>query len=228
MTIDLDPIYINNSQLFYTEVYDIDGVTELTPLSCACSVFNQDTDAAIVTDSAGTVGLGFAQFNWSGAATAGRYEAVLTVTISAGVVKSEHFVIEVRSMPPAITLLPSSIIGKVRRMTGEKFNSTFTDAEITTIIQAHPLVDSEGFSPDQDNWTATYDINAAAADIWEEKASGRTKNFDFEADGGSYQRSQSYEMAMKQARYFRSKRAPKTITMESVPKDDDDVTDDEE
>ena len=52
MTIDLDPIYTSNSQLFYTEVYDIDGVTKLTPQSCVCSVFNQDTNAAIVTDQA--------------------------------------------------------------------------------------------------------------------------------------------------------------------------------
>ncbi len=228
MTIDLDPIYTSNSQLFYTEVYDIDGVTKLTPQSCVCSVFNQDTNAAIVTDQAGTVGLGFAQYNWSGIATAGRYEAILTVTISAGVVKSEHFIIDVRAKPPSITVLPSSIIGRVRRLTGEKFNTSYTDAEIQTIIELYPLVDAEGFSPDQDNWTPTYDLNAAAAAIWEEKASGRTENFDFSADGGSYSRSQSYEMAMKQARYYRSRRSLKTIEMESTPKKDDDVTDDDE
>lgn len=227
MTIELDPIYIGNSQLFYTDVYDIDGVTKLTPLSCVCSVFNQSTNAAIVTDQAGTVGLGFAQYNWAGTATAGRYEAVLTATVSANVVKSEHFIIDVRAKPPVITVLPSSIIGKVRRMTNEKFNTSYTDAEIQTIIETYPLVDGEGFAPDQDNWTPTYDLNAAAATIWEEKASGRTQNFDFSADGGSYSRSQSYEMAMKQARYFRSKRGMKTMEMESTPKKDDDVTDDE-
>lgn len=227
MTIELDAIYISDSQLFYTEVFDIDGVTKLTPQSCACSVFNQDTNAVIITSQAGTIGLGFAQYNWAGIATAGRYEAVLTVTISAGVVKSEHFVIDVRAKPPVITVLPSSIIGRVRRATGEQFNTSYTDVEIQTIIEQYPVVDSEGFSPDQDNWTATYDLNAAAAAIWEEKASGRTQNFDFSADGGSYSRSQSYEMAMKQARYYRSRRSWKTVEMESTPKEDDDVEDDE-
>lgn len=227
MTTELDPISVSDSQLFRVDVFDIDGVTKLTPQSCVCSVFNQDTNAAIVTDQAGTIGAGFAQYNWAGIATAGRYEAVLTVTISTGVIKSEHFIIDVRAKPPVITVLPSSIIGRVRRMTGEQFNTSYTDAEIQTIITQYPLVDSEGFSPDQINWTPTYDLNAAAASIWEEKASGRTQNFDFSADGGSYQRSQSYEMAMKQARHYRSKRSLKAIELETVPKDDDDLSDDE-
>lgn len=227
MTTELDPISVNDSQLFRVDVFDIDGVTKLTPQSCLCSVFNQDTNTAIVTDQAGIVGSGYAQYNWAGNATAGRYEAVLTVTISTGVIKSEHFIIDVRAKPPVITVLPSSIIGRVRRMTDEQFDTRYTDPEIQTIITLYPLVDSEGFAPDQDNWTPTYDLNAAAAHIWEEKASGRTQNFDFSADGGSYQRSQSYEMAMKQARYYRSKRSLKTIEMESTPKDDNDITDDE-
>lgn len=113
-------------------------------------------------------------------------------------------------------------------MTNERTTATYADVDIQAFIEDHPLVDAEGFSPDQDNWTATYDLNAAAADVWEEKAGGRADKFDFAADGGNYTRSQQYEQCMKQARYFRSRRSPSTIELESVPKEDDDLTEDEE
>lgn len=119
-------------------------------------------------------------------------------------------------------------IATVRRLTNETTTATYDDDAITAFIEAHPLVDSEGFSPDQDNWTATYDLNAAVADIWEEKAAARADKFDFIADGGNYSRSQAFEMAMKQARHFRSRRSIKTIEMEPTPKEDDDITDDDE
>lgn len=102
MTIVLEDIFINNTQLFVANVYDVDGVTPLTPLSCVCDVWNQDTGTQVITNQSGTVGAGYAQYNWSGTATAGRYEAVLTVTISFGVIKSEHFAVRVLTKPPAI------------------------------------------------------------------------------------------------------------------------------
>lgn len=112
-------------------------------------------------------------------------------------------------------------IQSVRRMTNERTDANYANEDIQAAIEKYPLVDANGFSPDQDNWTATYDLNAAAADIWEEKASARTERFDFSADGASYDRSQTYEMAMKQARYYRSKRSPATIQLESTPKMDE-------
>ena len=118
-------------------------------------------------------------------------------------------------------------ISKVRRMSAERTDKNYSDAEIQAIIEAHPLVDPSGYAPDQSNWTATYDLNAAAADIWEEKAGGRTEEHDFSADGGSYSRSQMYEMAMKQSRHYRSRRSPSTIGLEGTPKDDDVLTDDD-
>jgi hypothetical protein len=111
-------------------------------------------------------------------------------------------------------------ITRVRRMVNERDATNYSDETIQTFIEDHPLVDAEGFSPDQDNWTATYDLNASAADIWEEKAALRADDFDFSVDGGNYTRSQAYEQAMKQARYYRSRRSHKTIEMESTPKED--------
>jgi hypothetical protein len=107
MTTNLDPIYLSNSQLFKTLVYDVDGVTPVTPTSCSISLWNIATGAAVLTNQAGSVGSGYAQYNWSGSATAGTFQAVLTVTISSGVIKSEHFLVEVLGKPPVYNTILS-------------------------------------------------------------------------------------------------------------------------
>lgn len=121
-------------------------------------------------------------------------------------------------------------IATVRRMIAEPTTTTYTDAIVTAAIESHPLFDENGEEPTyldystepptataNDDWIPTYDLNAAAADLWEQKAASLAANFDFSADGGSYQRSQAYEMAMKQARHFRSRASGESIRMHMHP-----------
>lgn len=125
-------------------------------------------------------------------------------------------------------------IARVRRMTAVSDDSgpgttTYTDDDIRAFIEAHPLEDARGEGPWVESattpgtlevnpdWTPTYDLNAAAADVWEEKAAVLAQDFDFQADGGNYSRSQAYEQAMKQARHFRSRRSFNTVTMRPEP-----------
>lgn len=137
MSTQLDAIHVGNSQLFKTSVYDADGVTPVTPVSCVCGVWNADTGAEVLAETAGTVGSGFAQYNWSGTATPGNYEAELTVTISAGVVKSERFMVTVLGKPAGFTLDPTTDIGKVRMIAQDKDieQALFSDAELTALLE---------------------------------------------------------------------------------------------
>ena len=111
---------------------------------------------------------------------------------------------------------------QLRRMTGltGTAETDYTDSQLETYIEAHPLLDELGEEPytidssttpptqeANDAWIPTYDLNAAAADIWQERASVLAARFDFSADGGNYSRSQSYEQYMKQARYYNSRRS---------------------
>ncbi len=116
-------------------------------------------------------------------------------------------------------------------MTNEPTTSaTFSDDDIRDLIEENPLIDDRGEEPffwdtstqpptkdTNEDWIVTYDLNAAAAEVWAEKASVLSQDFDFKADGADYSRSQAYEQAMKQARYYRSRRSPKTITQEPWP-----------
>ena len=120
-------------------------------------------------------------------------------------------------------------IARVRRMVGEPTTADYSDALITEYIERYPLVDARGEDPwiestttpgtleENPDWTATYDLNAAAADIWAEKAAPLAADYNFSADGGRYDRSSAYEQFMKQSRYYRARRSIRTITQYPEP-----------
>jgi len=117
-------------------------------------------------------------------------------------------------------------VERLRRMTGEVDSETYSDEDLAEYIERYPLEDARGEGPwiesesdpgtleENPDWIATYCLNAAAAAIWQEKAADMAANYDFDTDGGKFSRSQAYEQTMKQARYYASRRAIKTITQE--------------
>jgi hypothetical protein len=121
-------------------------------------------------------------------------------------------------------------IARLRRMTAEPDDTTYTDDDLATIIESYPTTDERGEDsytwntattpPTQDantSWIATYDLHAAAAEVWEEKGAAVAQDFDFSADGGDYSRSQVQEQYMAQARYHRSRRALGTVKVVVSP-----------
>lgn len=112
-------------------------------------------------------------------------------------------------------------------MTNERTTATYSDADIQAVIETYPLTDADGFAPDQDNWTATYDLNAAAAEIWDEKGAAIAHLHDFSADGGTYHRSQTVEQYAQMARKYRSRRSFKSVEMEPAPREDDELSTEE-
>ncbi len=122
-------------------------------------------------------------------------------------------------------------IARLRRMVNEPGADTYSDVELQGYIERYPVVDARGENPYvestitpgtleiNDDWTATYDLNAAAADVWTEKAASLAADYDFETQGQSFSRSQAYEQAMAQARQYRSRRSWKTVTARPEPRD---------
>jgi len=104
-------------------------------------------------------------------------------------------------------------------MAAETVAATYSDTAIKGYIETYPLTDSYGYEPANadgianPDWTPTYDLIAAAADIWDEKAAALAGQFDFNADGAIFQRSQAYKHAAERARYYRSRRSPRTLVM---------------
>jgi hypothetical protein len=123
------------------------------------------------------------------------------------------------------TQVTAAQIAQLRRMVAEPTSTTYNDTVLTAIIENYPTIDALGQSPVywssatppvstlNPYWVATYDLNAAAAQIWQEKAAVPAADYDFSVDGGSFDRSQVYEQAMKMARYYGAKRQAGTITL---------------
>lgn len=110
-----------------------------------------------------------------------------------------------------------TLILKLRRMIAEQTDTTYTDGDLEDTIEEHAVLDSEGHAPESDDWTATYDLNAAAAAIWEEKAAAYVGQYDFNADGGSFNRAQMHDQAMKMARHYHSRKRVGTISLRPEP-----------
>jgi len=123
-------------------------------------------------------------------------------------------------------------IAEVRRMVAEPTTTTYSDVLVTAIIESYPMMDELGTNPyywtqvagvptktTDPVWVATYDLNAAAAKIWTEKASALAAKFDFKADGGDYSRSQAYEHAKGQADFYAKKRSMTTVHLIKSPKE---------
>lgn len=128
------------------------------------------------------------------------------------------------------SLVTAAQIAEVRRMTGETA-ATYSNTLLTAIIEKYPLLDEQGEEPwtlssdtppvheDNDDWMPTYDLNAAAADVWAEKAAALAGLYDFSADGGNYRRSQAYEQCMKQSRHYRARASAYVVTLHQSPEE---------
>jgi hypothetical protein len=125
-------------------------------------------------------------------------------------------------------------VARLRRLVNEPDATTYTDADLRGYIERYPLIDGVGHEPyvesstspvvleANEDWTATYDLNSAAADVWMEKAAALAGNYDFSAGGQSFQRSQAYQQYLYQVRYFRSRRSMKTVRQWPAPRPDED------
>ena len=107
-------------------------------------------------------------------------------------------------------------IRALRRMIAEPEETEFDDAELARTIESHPLVDSVGRLPAHSEWAPTYDLHAAAATLWDAKAGALAGNFDFTADGATYNRRQAHENAVRRARHYRSRSAAQSATLISA------------
>lgn len=116
-------------------------------------------------------------------------------------------------------MIPAADIARMRRMIAEPTADNYTDDVLSETIERYPIADVTGEQPlDEDGiansaWTATYDMNAAAAELWAEKAATLATRFDFSADGASFQRSQAAAQARQMAAFYRSRRTARSARL---------------
>ena len=128
------------------------------------------------------------------------------------------------------------LISKLRLMIAESDDSIYTDTVLEEYIKSYPLIDVNGEEPtyldygtqpptitDNPDWIPTYDLNAAAAEIWDEKAAGLQSKYDFSADGGSYSVKQAFDNAVKMAAKYRGRSSASSHRVFKSPKEVNDA-----
>ena len=156
--------------------------------------------------------------------TANDFTDAVVYTVTASDATTQDFTVTV-----SISQVSVADIAQLRRMVAEPTTTTYSDAALIRYIEKYPHLDEQGEEPytlssdsppvqeANDSWIPTYDLHAAAADVWEEKAATVSDRFDFNADGGNYSVSQRFEQCMKICRYHRSRRMPSTVRMIKTP-----------
>ena len=105
-------------------------------------------------------------------------------------------------------------IARVRRMVAEPTVDIYTDDAIEAAIERYAMTDEFGQEPyvwtvdgglptrtDNEFWVPTYDLNAAAAEIWQEKAMTLSTKTDFADAGANFNDSQQFAQAMQNVRF---------------------------
>jgi len=126
----------------------------------------------------------------------------------------------------------AAMLARLRRMVDEPTTTTYSDVVLSAYIEEYPLIDERGLipyyfrvigsgsaaAPDKvttTGWLPTYDLNGAAADIWDEKAAAVAEDFSFDADGGKFSRNEVFEQYQAKARAHRSRKVPKSMPLKS-------------
>lgn len=62
-------------------------------------------------------------------------------------------------------------------------------------------------------WLPTYDLHAAAEDVWSRRAAQLAPDYDFSADGASLSRSQRFEHANQRAAYHAARKRARVVAV---------------
>jgi len=109
----------------------------------------------------------------------------------------------------------AAMVARLRRMIAEPTTTTYSDSDLDDWIESYPVADGDYNDPTDADWTATYDLHAAASELWSEKAAAVAADFSFSADGGNYSRDQVYAQYMKQTRFHSARRRAGSVRIHS-------------
>lgn len=97
-------------------------------------------------------------------------------------------------------------LDNLKRMTAWNVTPVLTESELTDALAAVALQDSNGLSPLHEEWSPTYDINAAAGAAWLIKAARAATTVEQDPPGSGLFTSAVFENCRAMARLYTAKR----------------------
>lgn len=107
----------------------------------------------------------------------------------------------------------AAMIATVRRYVADPDQAVFDDAALADAIERYPFADADGLGPQDAAWTPRYDLNAAAADLWMERAAMSAGQYDFSTIEGRFDVSQVVTHAQGMAAFYRRRIAPRWVQL---------------
>lgn len=101
----------------------------------------------------------------------------------------------------------AATITRVKNLAGFAHRPALTEAEVVEAIQNHPRLDADGLPADAEDWTQTWDINAAVAELWGIKAGKVAGDFNFSADAARYDKGDVMAKCLEMEAHYASKSA---------------------
>lgn len=124
----------------------------------------------------------------------------------------------------------AAMISTLRRYVNEPTEDTYTDEDLAALIEQYPLTDERGVDPyyldtstdpptqvATAGWYPNYDLHAAAAQIYAEKAGTAVAELDMPHEGVRYRYSQQYDQYMRQARFHAARSSARSAVLIAAP-----------
>lgn len=96
-------------------------------------------------------------------------------------------------------------LDKLKKLSAWNAVPELTESELEELLTQFSLVDAAGLAPSHEEWTPTYDLNAAASNAWLVKAARAANTTETEPDSINVT-SKIFENCCRMAALYRSKR----------------------
>lgn len=106
--------------------------------------------------------------------------------------------------------MPDTPLDKLKKLSAWDTAPALTEDELDEVLAGAALEDAAGFAPPDEEWTPTYDLNAATASAWLIKA-GRASSTTETAPDSFYVTSKIFDNCCRMAAIYRSK-GNRTVT----------------
>lgn len=95
---------------------------------------------------------------------------------------------------------------RLKKLTAWDTEPQLTDPEIDEVLAAKAIADTDGNDPENDNWSPTYDLNAAAAEAWLIKAGRASALVEVDPPGSGIVTAKVFENCCEMALLYTRKR----------------------
>ena len=95
-------------------------------------------------------------------------------------------------------------LDRLKKLTAWTTEPTLTEPELEAVLATASLADPDGLAPLHEEWTPTYDLNAAAASAWLIKAGRASATTETEPDS-FYVTSKIFDNCCRMARLYRTR-----------------------